>query len=182
MKYMIMMFGSAAGLMETRSTDWIKEMIQFMKQLDVDLTNSGELVFNAGLADRSAAKTVRLEDGLPVATDGPFAESKESLIGYWVVDVESEARAIEISSRIVEYSGVVEVRQVMDAPPEVWAPDARSEGLLSELAPQALGILVRRSGQFDACEDAVQEALFAARLTASLAEQRYLALKAARLA
>ena len=118
MKYMIMMFGSAAGMMEVKSPEWIREMIGFMKQLDVDLTNSGELVFNLGLADGSTAKTVRLENGLPVATDGPFAESKESLIGYWVVDVESEARAIEIASQIVEWAGVVEVRQVMDAPPE----------------------------------------------------------------
>lgn len=67
----------------------------------------------------SAAKVVRLKSGIPVTTDGPFAESKESLIGYWIVDVENEARAIEIASRIIEYSEVVEVRQVMDAPPEI---------------------------------------------------------------
>ncbi len=119
MKYMIMMFGSAAGMMDVKSTDWIKEMIQFMQQLDVDLTSSGELVFNAGLADGSAAKTVRLKDGLPVATDGPYAEAKESLIGYWVVDVANEARIIEIASQIVKWSGVVEVRPLADAPPEV---------------------------------------------------------------
>jgi hypothetical protein len=119
MKYMIMMFGSAAGMMDVKSPDWIKEMIQFMQQLDVDLQSSGELVFNAGLADGSAAKTVRLTDGLPVATDGPYAEAKESLIGYWVLDVENEARIVEIASQIVEWSGVVEVRPLADAPPEV---------------------------------------------------------------
>jgi hypothetical protein len=119
MKYMIMMFGSAGEMMEVKSTDWIKEMIQFMQQLDVDLGSSGELVFNAGLADGSAAKTVRLTDGLPVATDGPYAEAKESLIGYWVLDVENEARIIEIASQIVAWSGVVEVRPLADAPPEV---------------------------------------------------------------
>jgi hypothetical protein len=119
MKYMIMMFGSAAGMTEVKSPEWIKEMIGFMQQLDRDLTTSGELVFNLGLADGSTAKTVRLENGLPVATDGPFAESKEALIGYWVVDVESEGRAIEIAGRIVEYSGVVEVRQSPEPPPEV---------------------------------------------------------------
>jgi predicted RNA polymerase sigma factor len=53
------------------------------------------------------------------------------------------------------------------------------EGLLRELAPQVLGALVRRHGRFDACEDAVQEALRA--LTASLPERRYLSLRAARL-
>jgi hypothetical protein len=119
MKYMIMMFGSAGEMMDVKPTDWIKEMIQFMQQLDVDLRNSGEMVFNAGLADGSAAKTVRLADGLPVATDGPYAEAKESLIGYWVLDVENEARIVEIAGQIAKWSGVVEVRPLADAPPEV---------------------------------------------------------------
>jgi hypothetical protein len=116
MKYMIMMFGSAGEMMEVKSPEWIREMIQFMQQLDRDLTSSGELVFNAGLADATAAKTVRLTDGLPVATDGPYAEAKESLIGYWVLDVENEARIIEIAGQIVEWSQVVEVRPLATAP------------------------------------------------------------------
>jgi len=120
MKYMIMMFGSAATMLETRSREWILEMIQFMHKVDEDLTNSGEMVFNAGLADGSQAKVVSIQNGIPVVTDGPFAESKESIIGYWIVDVESEARAIEIATRIVAFThGPIEVRQVMDAPPEV---------------------------------------------------------------
>ena len=120
MKYMVMMFGDQASMMETRSMDWIKEMIEFMHQVDVDLRESGELVSEAGLADPSRAKTVDIRDGVPVATDGPFAESKESLAGYWVVDVESEARAIEFASHIVAFiEAPVEVRQVLDAPPEL---------------------------------------------------------------
>ena len=47
-----------------------------------------------------------------MATDGPFAESKESLIGFWVLDVADEARILEIAGRIVKYSGLVEVRPV----------------------------------------------------------------------
>src|ERR1700704_2762337 len=101
MKYMIMMFGSAAEMMEVKSPEWIKDMIAFMIQIDVDLRESGEMVFNAGLADGSTAKTVSLENCVVVTTDGPFAESKESLVGYWVLDVESEARVIEIASDIV---------------------------------------------------------------------------------
>jgi hypothetical protein len=119
MKYMIMMFGSASGMTEVKSPEWIEKMIGFMVQLGKDLTESGELVFSQGLADGSTAKTVSLQNGIPVVTDGPFAEAKESLIGYWVVDVESEARVIEIASEIIEYSGVVEIRQAPDAPPEM---------------------------------------------------------------
>ena len=120
MKYMIMMFGDQAGMQETRSMEWIKEMIEFMGRLNDDLVASGELVSAAGLADASQAKTVRFENGMPVATDGPYAEAKESLAGYWIVDVESEARAIEIASRVVAFIECpVELRQIMDAPPEV---------------------------------------------------------------
>ena len=99
--------------------DWMLEMVQFMRKLDDDLRKSGELVSAEGLADGSQAKTVRFENGISVATDGPFAESKESLVGYWIVDVEDEARAIAIASRIVDFVKVpIEVRRVMDAPPD----------------------------------------------------------------
>ena len=116
MKYMIMMFGTAGEMMETQSPEWIKEMIGFMQDLDRELVDSGEMVFNEGLQDGGTAKLVRLVDGVPVSTDGPYAEAKESLIGFWVLDVADEARILEIAGRIVKYSGVVEVRPVGVAP------------------------------------------------------------------
>jgi hypothetical protein len=119
MKYMIMTFGSAEAGLAAMGKEWMLEMIQFMHKLDDDLRKSGELVSDHGLADGSQAKTVRFQNGIPVSTDGPFAEAKESLVGYWIVDVENEARAIEIASRIVTFiKAPIEVRRVMDAPPE----------------------------------------------------------------
>jgi hypothetical protein len=119
MKYMIMTFGSAEGGVAAMGRDWMLEMVQFMKNLNEDLGKSGELVSAEGLADGSQAKTVRFENGISVATDGPFAESKESLVGYWIVDVEDEDRAIAIASRIVDFVKVpIEVRRVMDGPPD----------------------------------------------------------------
>jgi hypothetical protein len=119
MKYMIMTFGSAEAGVAAMGRDWMLEMVQFMRKLDDDLRKSGELVSAEGLADGSQAKTVRFENGISVATDGPFAESKESLVGYWIVDVEDEERAIAIASRIVDFVKVpIEVRRVMDAPPD----------------------------------------------------------------
>src|ERR1700730_7629520 len=106
MKYMIMTFGSAEEAMQHHSKEWVREMIAFMIKIDDDLRQSGELVYEEGLVDGSQAKTVRFQNGLPVPTDGPFAESKESLVGFWLVDVEREARAIEMG-------------RVADAPPEV---------------------------------------------------------------
>ena len=116
MKYMIMMFGTAGEMMETKSPEWIKEMIGFMRDLDGELRDSGEMVFSEGLQDGGTAKLVTLTDGVPVTTDGPFAEAKESIIGFWVLDVADEARILEIAGRIVRYSGTVEVRPVGVAP------------------------------------------------------------------
>jgi hypothetical protein len=119
MKFMIMLFGDQATMVETRSTEWIRSMIRFMQDIERELEDAGERVASEGLADPTQAKTVRFQNGVPVATDGPFAEAKESLAGYWVVDVENEARAIEIASKVVAFiEGPVEVRQVMGAPPE----------------------------------------------------------------
>lgn len=120
MKYMIMMLGDQATMMEVKSKEWILHMIEFRGKMGTDLTESGELVDNRGLADPSQAKTVSIRDGIPVPTDGPSAEAKESLAGYWLVDVESEDRAIEIASKVVAFiQEPLEVRQVSDAPPEL---------------------------------------------------------------
>ena len=120
MKYMIMMFGSAEEMMSVQSPEWITEMIAFMMTLNDELTASGEFVEARGLVDGSQAKTVSLAaDGTVVTTDGPYAEAKESIVGYWVVDVADEARAVEICGRIVKYARSVELRQVPDAPPEM---------------------------------------------------------------
>jgi hypothetical protein len=114
---MIMMSGSVGDMVGSQSQDWIREMIAFMHQLDRDLTESGELVFQQGLADPGTAKTVTVNNGRAIVTDGPFAEAKESLIGFWVVDVESEDRVFEVAARIASYAGQVEVRPAHDVPP-----------------------------------------------------------------
>jgi hypothetical protein len=117
-KYMIMMFGSAEEMTETQTPEWITEMMGFMHDLDGELQASGELVESRGLADGSQAKLVRRTDDGYVVTDGPYAEAKESLVGYWVLDVADEQRVLDISGRIVKYSQVVEVRPSMDEPPD----------------------------------------------------------------
>jgi hypothetical protein len=78
----------------------------------------GELVEARGLADPTSAKTVSLVDGQVVVTDGPFAEAKESLAGYWVLEVPDEQRAIELAGEIVVWAERVELREVPDGPPE----------------------------------------------------------------
>ncbi len=120
MKYMIMMFGEVSTLWETKSPEWLGEMQAFMERKDQELRQAGEHVDGRGLADISTAKTIVIQDGKAVPTDGPFAEAKESLVGYWIVDVENEERGIEIVSEVVEFTGVpMELRQVMDQSAEM---------------------------------------------------------------
>ena len=64
-----------------------------------ELTDSGEWVGGEGLASPDRAKAVRLRDGVPVITDGPYLEAKEQLAGYLIVDVAGEERAVEIAAR-----------------------------------------------------------------------------------
>jgi hypothetical protein len=118
MKYMLMMFGDGATMMEQRSPEWVTEMIAFMGGFNAELERNGEFIEARGLADPSTAKTVRLVGGQVVVTDGPFAEAKESLAGYWVFEVKDEARVIELASQVVVWAERVELREVPDGPPE----------------------------------------------------------------
>ena len=114
MKYMIMMFGGLGATLETRTPEWITSMHEFMLKLDGELKEAGEVVASQGLVDPSQAKTVRFQNGVPVPTDGPFAEVKESLAGYWILEVDEE-RAVQIASQVVAYTEYpMEVRRIMD--------------------------------------------------------------------
>src|SRR4051794_36730911 len=74
--------------------------MDFMHDLNKDLHKSGEWVDGQGLAAPREARIVRADTkGQPVVTDGPFAEAKEFLAGYWIVDVDSQKRAFEIAAR-----------------------------------------------------------------------------------
>ncbi|MEU4241198.1 YciI family protein [Actinoplanes sp. NPDC026619] len=116
---MLMMFGDATDMMEARSTEWVRDMIAFMGDFNAELVKAGEMVDAQGLEFPSTAKTVSLVDGQVVVSDGPFAESKESLAGYWIFDVKDEARAVELAGQVVVWAERVELRKVADAPPEV---------------------------------------------------------------
>jgi hypothetical protein len=77
-----------------------------------ELTRSGELLSQFGLADAATAKTLRVDTGAPVVTDGPFGEAKEQLAGVFLVDCESVDRVLEFSATLAQHA-VVEVRPLM---------------------------------------------------------------------
>ena len=113
MKYLVLIYNNPAtyeAWPEEQRNELFGEVDTIMKEL----TESGEFVGGQGLADPSNAKTVRVRDGAPAVTDGPFAEAKEQLGGYLIVDCESEARAVEIAARWPDARHfAVEVRQIL---------------------------------------------------------------------
>ena len=103
MKFMLMMH-APRGTGDYQINQWKPEEfrahIQFMKDLNQDLREAGELVGAEGLAPPGQARIVRSQgEGAPEVTDGPFAESKEFLVGYWIVDVENAERAYAIAGK-----------------------------------------------------------------------------------
>jgi hypothetical protein len=83
--------------------------------LDAALVDSGELVVSAGLADPITTRMIRVRDGVVASTDGPYAEAKEHLVGYYMVDCENLDRAAEIAARIPDARwDRVEIRPAMD--------------------------------------------------------------------
>jgi hypothetical protein len=102
MKYILLMSSTKAGVSEY--LNWSQRdrdtHMQALGKLAGDLTQSGEFVDTQGLRGADEAKVVRGEkNGLPV-TDGVFPETKEFLLGYWIVDVASPERAYAIAGQI----------------------------------------------------------------------------------
>jgi hypothetical protein len=116
-KYLILIYGNPAtrkiweGLSETQRVD----ATGGYAALNEELALSGESIVHEALADPSLTKRVLVREGRTMTTDGPFAEVKEHLAGFYLVDCESIDRAVEHAARIPEAGfGLVEVRPVMD--------------------------------------------------------------------
>lgn len=78
------------------------------------LTESGELILAEGLADPAMSRRVSKREGTTVASDGPFAEAKEYLAGFFLVECDRIDRAVEIAGQLPEAElGLVEVRPVL---------------------------------------------------------------------
>ncbi|HEX9230621.1 MAG TPA: YciI family protein [Jatrophihabitantaceae bacterium] len=113
MKYLLMIYNNPATY-EAWSEDQRDELFSTVDVIMKELTESGELIGGQGLADASTAKTVRVRNGVPATTDGPFAEAKEQLGGYLIVECETEERAVEIAASWPDAKYfAIEVRAIM---------------------------------------------------------------------
>jgi hypothetical protein len=136
-KYMLVTYGGNQedweGLAAWSDED-MHRMVDHMRVLNEELQAKGELLQAEGLSGPARAFVVRGgDDGRPIVVDGPFAESKEVIAGYWVVDVDSHERVVEIARRASACPGPggkilnapIEVHPIMGAPtedPETFAP------------------------------------------------------------
>jgi hypothetical protein len=111
-KYLIMIYSNPATreIWESFSEADKAEGYRVHQALADDLAASGELVTSEALADPSLGKRVVVRGGETLTTDGPYAEAKELLAGFWLLDCESIERAVELAARIPE----AEVRPVLD--------------------------------------------------------------------
>jgi hypothetical protein len=111
MKYVVLIYSNPATWQALPSEE-ADRVIQDHFAMIRELTESGELLSQFGLADASQTKTLVLHGGMPVVTDGPFGEAKEQLAGVFVVDCDSPQRVQEISRPLAQHS-VVEIRPLM---------------------------------------------------------------------
>jgi hypothetical protein len=111
-KYVVLIYSNPTTW-ETLPKAEIDRVMGIHNTLIKELTESGEMLRVDGLTHPSNTKTVRLRNGVPVVTDGPYSEAKEQLAGVWALDCESIERAIEIAAPVSEYD-TVEIRPLMD--------------------------------------------------------------------
>ena len=132
MKYMILTYASQRdydGMAGRPAAEpvWSAEdfaaMGEFMEAFNKDLADSGELVETRALAAPVLTRRLRLQHGVPVVTDGPYAETQEVLAGYWIVECDSFDRATELAARLakcpvpaqVAANAVADVRPIADS-------------------------------------------------------------------
>jgi hypothetical protein len=116
MKYLLLIYADEDAW-ESTDPEGRAAMYEEYGAVAAELTETGQLLGGDELAPTSSATTVRVADGERMVTDGPFAETKEQLGGYFLVDVPDLDAAIAIAARIpAARHGSIEVRPLVDTP------------------------------------------------------------------
>jgi hypothetical protein len=133
MRFMMLMYPGAKA--ETGVMPEDTKVFEAMAKYNADLQHAGVLLALDGLQPSAKGARVQLERGKKKVTDGPFAEAKELVGGYWMIQVRSRDEALEWAKRIPlgegEYVEVRQVYELSDFPPEVQQLDST---LAAELA------------------------------------------------
>jgi hypothetical protein len=116
-KYLILIWSNPASraIWESFSDDQRAEGFRYYAALAEELAASGELIVSEALADPSLTTRVSVREGQTLTSDGPFAEAKELLAGFFLVDCDGAERAVEVAARVPEAElGLVEVRPILN--------------------------------------------------------------------
>ena len=123
MRFMMLVIPKKSYESATSDTAAFAELVAKMGKYNESLQQAGILLALDGLHSPATGARVRFGGGKPKVTDGPFAEAKEVLGGYWLIQVKSREEAIEWARRAPMLDGdIIEVRQVQemeDFPPEI---------------------------------------------------------------
>ena len=159
---------------------WAPEDVEahmaFLRHVSELLEENGEYVDAQALTPARTWVRYGGPDAAPVTTDGPLPETSDLVAGWYMIDVESHERALELAAYVSSEPGPggeplyewIDVREVMSGAVGgltgvIDEPTRRlDEGALRALVPRVLAGLVRRGEDFDAAEDALQEALLEA--------------------
>jgi hypothetical protein len=113
MKYMLLIYLDEHALNEAEREECYAESSHLAHQLK----SSGQYLATAPLYPTSMATSIRVREGKPMVTDGPFAETREQLGGYFLIDAKDMDEAIGIAGRIPGARvGTVEIRPVIEIP------------------------------------------------------------------
>ena len=113
MKYMLLIYLDEKALDESEREQCYRESIELAHEID----SAGQYLAAAPLHPTSMAASVRVREGRRLVTDGPFAETREQLGGYFLVEARDLDEAIAIAARIpMARRGTVEVRPVIEMP------------------------------------------------------------------
>jgi hypothetical protein len=121
MKYIILVHGSQQDFDTSLEEPELAEIGTALEKFNQELRDSGEFVEAQGLGAPAHTRRIRLRAGIPVVTDGPYGETEEVVIGYWLVECASFDRATEIATKLSLCPGpesVIDVRPVMGAEPD----------------------------------------------------------------
>jgi hypothetical protein len=114
MQYMLLIYGEE-GSWESYSEDERQSIYAEYGKLNGDLRMQGKLIAGDELQPVATATTVQVRNGGTLVSDGPFAETKEALGGYFLIDAESLDEAIEWAAKIPSArDGKIEIRPVVD--------------------------------------------------------------------
>jgi hypothetical protein len=114
---------SEAGVMPS------EQMLNEMGAFNVELEKAGVMLAGEGLHPSSKGKRIRFDGKQRTVTDGPFAETKELVAGFWVIEVKSMDEAIEWMKRAPFQEGEIEIRRVFETEEfgESLAPEYREQ-------------------------------------------------------